>query len=32
LGPFQWVAVGIVFAGMIIEVYDEINEKKKKNK
>ncbi len=30
LGYLQWIAVGIVFAGMIIEVYEEINEKKNK--
>lgn len=29
LGYLQWVSVAIVFGGMIIEVYEEINEKKK---
>jgi len=29
LGSLQWVAVAIVFSGMIFEVYEEINEKKK---
>jgi UDP-galactose transporter B1 len=32
LSLVQWVAVGIVFAGMIVEVYEEITEKSGNNK
>lgn len=32
LNNWQWVAVGVVVAGMVVEVYDEVKEKGKDKK